>query len=1590
MALDLTGISNENEFYTHHYLTAILENDLKGFFGKWEELEAQAGVKPPYDNLARLHRDYFALRNRMERLRKPEEIMAAQREMLPELLTIFGYDFAPEIKELDAGAVIPIIAEVRKKNGAPDLWIIETISPVTENTDPLESVFIPAQYGNADTEKMLPDISLTEIITKQIFTLAEPPRWIILLSFSNMILLDRSKWNERRFLRFDLTEILSRRVSATLRAMSALLHRDSICPEDGISLLDTLDESSHKHAFAVSEDLKYSAREAVEILGNEAVYYIRSKRREGVFGERGGETLDEQQLTRECLRYLYRLLFLFYIEARPELGYAPMNSEEYRTGYSLEDLRDLELQPLTEEPSQNGTFIHDSLQTLFRLIFEGFNHEQKTVEMAFTEQRPVFRLFPLSSHLFDPARTPILNGVKFRNVELQKVLALLSLSREKGGNKRRGRISYAQLGINQLGAVYEGLLSYSGFFAKTDLYEVKKAGTEVNELDAAFFVNADDFQQYEDAERVFNSDGTHKVYPRGTFIYRLAGRNREKTASYYTPEVLTRCLVKYALMELLKDKTADEILMLTVCELAMGSAAFLNEAINQLAEAYLERKQKETGKTIAHDAYTREKQKVKAFIADNNVFGVDLNPVAVELAEVSLWLNAMYVSDLTPSTGGGAGEGESGQPIIPWFGNQLVCGNSLIGARRQVFTADLLEENRKGKKTWLDVVPERVPIGQPRPPKTIWHFLLPDGGMANYTDKVVRSMAKKETDTIREWRQSFIKPFKAGEIETLIRLSGAVDKLWQRHVEQCRHVRELTRDAYRFFGYDDGNRYKHRLTTKEKDDIYNRELLSENVPNSSPFRRLKLVMDYWCSLWFWPIQEADKLPSRDEFLMDLTLILEGTLYEAVAVTGEQLQLLPDNRPTQADLDFTNEFGFVNVDALCDAQDGIARLSLVRDLAANHHFHHWELVFADIFADRGGFNLNVGNPPWIKINWNEGGLLGDKDPLFVIRKVSASQLANLREEAIEKRGIRGEYLDEYVASEGTQNFLNAFQNYPVLRGTQSNLYKCFLPQAWHIGTERGVSGFLHPEGVYDDSGAGALREELYPRIRYHFQFQNELKLFPDVGNREKFSINIYSNVSTGVFSHMSNLFHPSTVDASFNHNGLGLCDGIKNEEDQWNLNGHNARIVSVDAEALTLFARLYDEAGTPALQARLPVVHSQQIVDVLRKFATQPKRVGNMEGEYVSTVMWDETYAQTDGIIKRETRYPKSVEEWILSGPHFHIGKLFFQTPKAICETHRAYYNIDLNDIPDDYLPRTNYVPSCSAAIYGNRIPKTTWDKNHITNYYQFISRFMLSQAGERTLVSCIIPKQVGHIMTSLSIAFKETNNVVNMAGYCSSLPFDFFVKTTGRGAIPGLIPSIPFPKSNRSMFTRTLLLNCLTTHYAELWEECWDEAFRQERWTKDDPRLDNAKFANLTPKWQRNCALRTDYERRQALVEIDVLAAMALSLTLDELCTIYRIQFPVLRQNENDTWYDQTGRIVFTVSKGLPGVGFSRPEWNDIKDMTSGTISRTITDDTLPGGPRERTITYTAPFDRCNREADYATAWAAFEVISNFNAKGRI
>lgn len=178
---------------------------------------------------------------------------------------------------------------------------------------------------------------------------------------------------------------------------------------------------------------------------------------------------------------------------------------------------------------------------------------------------------------------------------------------------------------------------------------------------------------------------------------------------------------------------------------------------------------------------------------------------------------------------------------------------------------------------------------------------------------------------------------------------------------------------------------------------------------------------------------------------------------------------------------------------------------------------------------------------------------------------------------------------------------------------------------------------------------------------------------------------------------------------------------------------------------------------------------------------------------------------------------------------------------------------------------------------------------------------------------------------------------------------------------------------------RTLMLNCLTKQYAQLWNSCVDSDAEYVHWAKKDARLQDSAFTNSS--WSYASACRGDFQRRQLQVEIDVLVAMAMGISLSILKNLYRIQFPVMQDYEVDTWYDANGRIAFTTNRSLSGVGFSRTEFeNGMKTAPAGTVfKRTISDDTMPGGPVERTIEYVAPFDRCDREQDYETAWKFFE-----------
>lgn len=1622
----LPGISNGNEFYSAHYLESVLSGDIKKVKQRWAE-EAKAELESnPLAEVSTPEQQFRVLRKPWQKLREaelgirndPAERLRLQRELFFQpLLQALGYPIHPHAEPVLIGGEayqIPLLGEVRNGKDEPWLWVVECFNPTDEAADPLELTIATnwaCQIEDPSLGTVHDSETWEELISERVFGQDSPPRWVLAVSRDQLLLIDRQKWAASRLLRFELDALLGDNNADALLAAATLLHREHTCPTDGgTPYLDELDENSHKHAYEVSGDLKYALRKSIELIGNEAIHWRRS-RNEGVFK---GKT-DADQLTLECLRYMYRLLFLFYIESRPDLGYAPMGSDVYRLGYSLESLREMDTAELGSEEDKESTYISDSLDRLFQMIWEGYpKRDDPTAQLTLADGDDTFhdsfRLTPLRAHLFDPERLPTLSKVRFRNVVLREVIELMSLTKE-GKGKRRGRVSYSQLGINQLGAVYEALLSFRGFFAEEDLFEVqpapkkgkaakasdddgddedgddddeakstKASGAAHDELEVGHFVTAEQLKAYKPEEIVPDQDtGNPKSYAKGSFIYRLAGRDREKSASYYTPESLTQCLVKYALKELLPGKSAADILELKVCEPAMGSAAFLNEVVNQLAQHYLELRQQETGKSIPHEQFATELQKVKMRLADQNVFGVDLNPVAVELAEVSLWLNSIF----TP---------EKGRAFVPWFSQQLVCGNSLIGARRQIYRVSQLPtstaRSAKPRKLWHEHAPEELAWDAELPDDGIFHFLLPDPGMAAYNDKVIRQLEPEAIERCKKWNKAFVGDvFTEAQIAHLQRLSKLVDSLWTDWAKQQQQLRERTTDPLPVWEDPTGAEEGDWTPLLLKDRIQEQEVQGRDVANTNARLRLKWAMDYWVALWFWPISESGSLPSRDTWLLELSMIL-GDLEQGITPELGQGNLFANTQPKQLAADFSDRHGFVDVEKLKSEFDLLHKVEAV---AKRIRPLHWDLEFADLLGS-GGFDLIVGNPPWLKVEWEEKGVIGDTDPMVLIRKVSASELDKRRVEALAAHPeLQTAYLEEFEGQNGSQEFLNAMANYSLLKGSQTNLYKCFLPQAWRVASAQGVQGFLHPEGVYDDPKGGNLRENIYRRLRKHFQFQNALILF-DIHHRIKYGINIYSVPGTIEFDHLANLFQSTTISNCFQHDGSGKVEGIKNADGQWSTVGHRERVLTVKEAELALFAQLYDDSGTKAQRARLPAVHSCQLLSVLKRFAAASPRIGDIpKDEVFFSPHWNETGAQKEGIIRRHTCFPETPSELVLSGPHFFVGRPLNKTPKAVCTQNSHYACTDLANLSEDYLPRTNYLPNTASKLFSTRSPKVPWGKQkEVTHFHRLILRRQLPPSNERTLIAAIQPPKVSHIDGCLSIAFPSCRMLTAFATSCISLPFDFFIKTTGksdfRNELAKLLPVLAISSNG---FIRTLGLNCLTTHYADLWSECWDDSFQKQRWSKEDPRLPNSFFTNLTPTWQRDCALRTDYTRRQALMEIDVLVAQALGLTLDELITIYRVQFPVMQQYEGDTWYDQNGRIVFSASKGLTGVGFPRKGkgrepnrekgWEDIADMTSGTVFRTIIDDTIPGGPVERTITYEAPFDRCDRIEDYKIAWEFFE-----------
>ncbi|MEV6107817.1 class I SAM-dependent DNA methyltransferase [Streptomyces sp. NPDC051940] len=1674
------SLVNRGDYFSAHYLAEVFPKDLKsGLLGQWKEREeassASSGEREPdalpvtpRAGLRELRRAYFKARAffaeaavdgggegasagdtddsaTYDRPEWREQATALNASVLRAL----GYDAKPAtltVTRADHEYEV-VVAHCEPGLVALDCgWAAEPDAAL--DPDGAGRLLHPVQLDASS--RVLTGSKLASFL----FASEDAPRYVLLLVGGVVVLADRAVWGEGRYLAASLDAALERndtKAGGELDTVAALFGADSLrTPEEGgENPLASLVDKSTKHAVGVSSDLRDGLRLSVELISNEVLDRVRSQ--EGVRLEDVAELPElSRELTRESLRYLYRILFLLYAEARPELGILPSDYPEYHQGYGLGRLGELVAErDLVGEKAREGFYLYESLDLLFRKVQEGYRPRRTHGEAADVEGESEdigLRFEPLHSKLFEPesirliGRTSIpdprvdedaTDGTQYldtrlRNATLYKVLRLLMLTRGKKG-ERGGFISYAQLGINQLGAVYEGLMSYSGFVAGEELYEVAKGG---DPKDGSWLVPASKADEYADGVFVHRRDedtgaDVRVRYRPGSFVYRLSGRDRQTSASYYTPESLTKVTVQLALQHRLdQDGTvtpARELLDWKICEPALGSGAFLNEAINQVAAEYLRRRQEELGTPIDTESYAIELQKAKAYIALHNSYGVDLNETAVELAEVSLWLNTMHPG-----------------MEAPWFGLHLRRGNSLIGGRREVYAAERLK-----KGGWLGTTPERFPLaeavaGAELPSGSVHHFLLPAkewGAVA--AEKEAKALAPEAAKALGAWRKAITKSPNARQTARLQGLARRAEYLWGLVVRRLEiSEREISRQI-EVWGAEEGwLRAPREAVPREK-------VLADLEAVDTPYWRLKTVMDAWCALWFWPVQEAA--------LLDGSAAVYGRGAEAVQASGtseatsatasvsasdvirtyEEVDLLGNVTVREvkrgdvekrrvgrrkeeikgerrsviplADLDDWLDFAesllgtqdvpagslvtsFDTLDELEAYEDelpdwmGMDRsywlesrypwVAVAGDVAEQQGFFHWELEYAGVFAE-GGYDLQLGNPPWVRPDWQEGAVLAELEPWFMLAEKPGAADWRLRKEELLTGSLDGpEYvLIELTANTGIRTMLSSRAVYPLLAGTRGDLYRAFMAQVWRqSATPRGIAGLIHPDTHFSGVREGAIRADAYRHLRVHGHFVNSSRwAFDDLNWSQEFGMHIYGAPQEPNFLHLSELRDAEVLPDSLTHDGAGEIPGIKHNG-LWDIRPHRNRVIHVNADRLASWHALTEAPGPPSHAPLLhPVLAREQ--DAIEAFAAYPHRLGTYGPRITIGLL--ETDAKKIGLIHWVNQPSANIADVVLQGPHFAAGQPFAKQPRIPCRSNRDWQLIAPTALPHDFTPVTNYTRATSEATY--KSAQDLWGDRRSTEYFRLVWRRMIPFDSSRCLHAALIPPGPAHVHTVQSLALPDDRLTCLTAGFWASLPLDYFLRITGRSDLqvaearkmPAPDPAHPLASP---LLLRTLRLNAITSHYTPLWEDLFDPRWAgYEDWANPTWPALKPLAAGLKATWTYNTPLRTEHERRAAMVELDALVAVCLGITADQLAAIFKSRYAILADYEAKTYFDADGRKI-AANPNYFGHGQSKQDYADLLDHLAA-----LETTPPPTG-------YTAPFYKADREAEMRAAHATFQA----------
>ena len=391
--------------------------------------------------------------------------------------------------------------------------------------------------------------------------------WCLIFNGLHLRIVDASRLYARRHLEIDLDLAID-----NPRPFAALLHifgapALAAGPDDPRSL-HALVAGSDRHAAGVCRSLRDGVLAAsAEIL--RALIASKIKVRlppSPPRGLGGSPTVVAQDSFEQALTIVYRMLFLLFAEAR---ALVPLWHPIYRESYSLEGLRD------AAEQSPPVPGLWDALRAIARLAHAGCRAGDLQVT-------------PFNGRLFAPARTPLAERSDLDDGAARRAIVALS-TRPAPDRAGRERIAYRDLGVEQLGAVYETLLDYE--------------------------------------PRV----------ERGSVSLQTGSGVRKATGTFYTPQPIADYLVRRTLGPLVRDVTPDRILQLRIVDPAMGSGAFLVAACRFLGGAY-ETSLVRSGGCHSSDIGEAERVGIRRTIAERCLYGVDLNPMAVQLARLSLWL----------------------------------------------------------------------------------------------------------------------------------------------------------------------------------------------------------------------------------------------------------------------------------------------------------------------------------------------------------------------------------------------------------------------------------------------------------------------------------------------------------------------------------------------------------------------------------------------------------------------------------------------------------------------------------------------------------------------------------------------------------------------------------------------------------------------------------------------------------------------------------------------------------------------------------------------------------------------------------------